>query len=261
MHSVFQLVLAEYPRFRTAVLPSDGAEQLSVAALATPERMSKAIAASERLFPMGDARWAGQVWWFSWNNSVVAPAVTAMVEFYKVPSLDLARGVLHAQPGDYWYSYSTDIVAADGQWRAAGADYAASVRPIIHALAAAAGLKPAPLWAVTADALVAAAVGAGNEAFDPYRGVRIACELSAGLAAGAEGVTIPTPRFQDIRGGTIGPTDMAAVRAGEEPDDVHTVARRASCCMIFHSPGSGKCLSCPKQNPAVREAALIAHVQ
>ncbi|MDO4686006.1 MAG: (2Fe-2S)-binding protein [Corynebacterium sp.] len=261
MHSVFQLVISEYPRFATAVLPQNGAVALSVTELAEEQRLRKALNACETLFPLSNDRWAGQLWWFSWNNAVVAPAVTAMVEFYKTPSLQLDRGVLHSQPGDYWYSFSTDIVTGDGDWFQAARDYATSITPLIDALSATAGVKPAPLWAVAADALVAAAVSAGNESFDPYRGVRIACELSNGLSEGAVGVTIPEPRFEDIRDGTITATDMQAVAAGEEPMDVHTVARRASCCMIFHSPGCGKCLSCPKQKPEERKAKLIAHFQ
>ena len=103
------------------MLPSDGAEQLSVAALATPERMSKAIAASERLFPMGDARWAGQVWWFSWNNSVVAPAVTAMVEFSpEGRAISLEEKPQHpkspyAVPGLYFYDNEVVEIARNLQ--------------------------------------------------------------------------------------------------------------------------------------------------
>ncbi|MDO5076523.1 (2Fe-2S)-binding protein [Corynebacterium sp.] len=270
MHSVFAQVLAEYPRFRTAVTPEPGAVAVTVSELATPERLAAAIAACERLFALGDARWAGQLWWFSFNNSMVAPAVTAMVDCYRVPSLDLSAGALHVQPGDYWYSFSTDIVAADGAWREAGAEYAASITPLIDALTTAAGVKPAPLWAVAADALVGAAVAAGNEAFDPYRGVHIACELSEGFAAGASAAassgakapTIPKPRFEDVRDGVMVPTDVAAARAGEEPDgEVHTVARRASCCMIYRSPVAEMCVSCPKQDPAERRAGTIAYVQ
>ncbi|WJZ02308.1 (2Fe-2S)-binding protein [Corynebacterium freiburgense] len=261
MHSVFQLVVAEYPRFSAAVMPQAGAVEVSVAELAKDHRIHNALVACEKMFPLSNPRWAGQLWWFSWNNSIVAPAITAMVEFYKTPSLDLSQGQLHIQPGDYWCSFSTDIVSGDGGWQEAGQQYAHSIAPLIDALVSNAGIKPAPLWAVAADALVSAAVHAGNDAFDPYRGVKIACELSKGLSHGAPGVTIPQPRFQDICNGQIAPTNMDAVYAGEEPSDVHTVARRASCCMIFHSPGCGMCLSCPKQQPAVREAALIAHFQ
>ena len=110
---------------------------------------------------------------------------------------------------------------------------------------------------MSVDAVAGAAVGAGNDAFEPYRGVRIAQALLAGMAEGVpEGVRLPQPHFRDFCDGHFQPTDVAAALAGEERD-VHTVPQRVSCCMIYRSPAAGMCLSCPKQTPEERDRQLI----
>ena len=262
---VWNHIVAEHPRFSTAVFPTKNSRRISVEELASVEVLDRAIAASDELFPMGVPKHQAQVWWFSLNNTLLGPALTAMVECHVTPSLDVARGAMFIQnPGTehgqgYWMSFFTDVFTDDSEaaWRAAGADYARSIAPVLQALAEVAGASTRALWAVSVDAVAGAAVGAGNDAFEPYRGVRIAQALLAGMAEGVpEGVRLPQPHFRDFCDGHFQPTDVAAALAGEERD-VHTVPQRVSCCMIYRSPAAGMCLSCPKQTPEERDRQLI----
>ncbi|MEZ2122268.1 (2Fe-2S)-binding protein [Corynebacterium sp. CCM 9203] len=270
MDGVFARLLADHPRFRAAVEPGDGSRPLTVGEAAESDVIERAVAAAGQLFGVSDPRHGGQLWWFSAVNSIVGPSVTVMVGYDCVPDLDLDRGELflsgaverYGDPGEgFWIGFTPGRVGAGSAvaWRAAGKDLARSVKPVVCAISRSTGVRSAPLWAVAADGLAQAAVEAGNEVFDPYLGVRVAGELVAGLAAGVpDGVVVPEPRFLDIIGGRIFPTDMAAVSAGDEPDDVRTVVKRASCCMIYHSPTVGKCLSCPRQEPDERERKLLS---
>ncbi|MCK7675676.1 (2Fe-2S)-binding protein [Corynebacterium pygosceleis] len=278
MDPVFGQLLAEYPRFRTALEPAAHSRVLTVAELAAPAVIERAVVAAGELFGVTDPRHAGQLWWFSAVNALVAPSVTAMVEYGRVPDLDLGTGELfirdpedgYGDPGaGYWIGFtpgafvsgSSDVDPRKPQ-RRSGAGFTRSVAPVVESLSLVTGVKPAPLWAVVSDGVAQAAVEAGNEAFDPYLGVRTAVALVSGLGEGGpgDGVVVPQPRFLDISvtGGTVTPTDMEAVFAEEEPDGVHTVVKRASCCMIYRSPTAGKCLSCPKQKPEDRERKLVS---
>ncbi|MBI9000152.1 (2Fe-2S)-binding protein [Corynebacterium sp. CCM 9185] len=270
MDPVFGQLLAEYPRFLTALEPAEHSRTMTVTDLAEPAVIERAVAAAAEIFGIDDPRHAGQLWWFSAVNSLVSPAVTMMVEYDRVPDLDLATGrVFLRDPVDrcddpgagYWIGFTPEVFSTGSEetHRRAGEGFSRSVGPVVSVLSRVAGIKPAPLWAVAADGLAQAAVEAGNEAFDPYLGVRVASRLVSGLAAATPaGVVVPAPRFFDIVDGTVTPTDMDAVSAEEEPDEVHTVVKRASCCMVYRSPSSGKCLSCPRQDPAERERKLIA---
>lgn len=183
-----------------------------------------------------------QLWWYSFGNSVIAPAVHLMVGYESIPSLDLSRGRL-AREG-FWCGFSTDVAASSA--REAGAQLAESVAPLIDALGSEFGLKPAPLWALTADALRQSALEAGNENFDPVLGAQVAQELVAGLGR-ANGID-----FSAVVDGEVVPFDPAL---GE---DCFVFAPRMSCCMIYRSPGSGLCTSCPKRPDERRIADMIA---
>ena len=138
---------------------------------------------------------------------------------------------------------------SEAAWRAAGADYARSIAPVIQALAEVAGASTRALWAVSVDAVAGAAVGAGNDAFEPYRGVRIAQALLAGMAEGVpEGVRLPQPHFRDFCDGQFQPTDVAAALAGEERD-VHT---RSPAGVLLHDlsvASSGNVFIVPETDP------------
>ncbi|WP_146128829.1 (2Fe-2S)-binding protein [Corynebacterium sp. 13CS0277] len=325
-------VVAEYPLLQPAVEVPDVARYpeavVTVEQLGSPDSLALAIAASAERYQLGDKH-AAQVWWFSLAHSLTRPAITAMVEFFVVPSLDLDRGTLFHRVGDagldpYWCGFRPgalnecahgsageglvqevlkalpgrevlDAVARERDaWDLDEEEFAQlvgcaqsaqqlvrSIRPLLESLCAASGLRPAPLWAVLGDSLIAHAADSGNESFDPQRGYLVAQALYAGMAD-----VMPRPRFEVVRDGQLlalaapsadddtaagedagvpAATNAARVMAsvsgggGIDPDD-HLFARRASCCMIYHSPTAEKCTSCPKHTPQERSQRLLSYV-
>ncbi|WP_157108912.1 (2Fe-2S)-binding protein [Corynebacterium aquilae] len=291
--------MAEYPRFQPTLTPPDNpACHGDIAHFCHPDTLGAAITSAVEKYDI-EPKHAAQLWWFSWCNSTVSASVTAMVEFYKIPSLDLEQGqIFHVEesghPDPYWCGFlPADLISAqqvetfltglqpNSPTQQALAELSATIDDpddlaelhacaasahamtagasrIIAAIGASFEVKPAPLWAVLGDAFVTHAVAVGNDSFDPARGVAIARALNAGLAE-----HVPSPRFDIIRDGHLldrGEHDKA--RAGDcgIDDDDHVVAKRSSCCMIYHSPRAGKCLSCPKQLPQDREEKLLNYV-
>lgn len=218
--SIWNRVLAQYPRFADTLVSGPEARAITPVELAEASTIARAIAAGQRIFSLEREKHAGQLWFHSLCNALVAPAVTAMVEFDTVPSLDLSAGSLHAVD-DFWFGFTTEAVLGDEEWAAAGEQFGRSIRPVVETLCAGTDLRPAPLWAVAADALGLAASQAGVEAFEEEHARAVAVGLIEGLGRLS---TVPPPRFGD-----------------------DNFLRRASCCMIFHSPNADFCLSCPQQ--------------
>ncbi|MFC5290886.1 (2Fe-2S)-binding protein [Actinokineospora guangxiensis] len=94
----------------------------------------------------------------------------------------------------------------------------------ISAVSEVSGAGARSLWAVAADSVGNQVLWAGGGA------------VHGEAVAAAVGVEMPVPRF---------------VRAGGR-----WVVRRVSCCLVFEVEGEGKCVSCPRQVPAVRAARL-----
>lgn len=217
--SFWNRVVTQYPLFADTLVPGPDARQITLADLSDPDTVGTAVAAGQKIFQIVQPKHAGQLWFYSLCNAMVAPSVYAMVEFEKVPSLDLAAGKLHAVD-DYWFGFSTDVFLDPGDYRTAGVQYGACIAPIIATLCAVTDLRPAPLWAVAGDCLAIAAMQAGEEAFEEELAREVAGELIDGLSVTA---SVPVPRF-----------------SGEGK------LRRASCCMIYHSPKADMCTSCPQ---------------
>lgn len=212
-------VLAQYPLFADTLVPGPGARVISADDLADPGLVSGAVATGQRIFGIAQPKHAGQLWFYSLCNAMVAPSVYAMVEFDCVPSLDLSQANLHAVD-DYWFGFSTEAFLDPGDYRRAGVEFGRSIAPVIQTLCAVTDLRPAPLWAVAGDCLAIAAMQAGEEAFEEDLGREVATMLIDGLSTSA---SVPAPRF-----------------TGEGK------YRRASCCMIYHSPRADMCTSCPQ---------------
>lgn len=199
--------------------------------------VEESVRAGQAQFRLSD-RALAQLWWYSFGNSVIAPAVHLMVGFGSVPSMDFSRGL--TQDG-FWCGYRPESPATSVT--EAGEQVAAAAAPLIDALHREFDVRPAPLWALTADALRQSALEAGNEHFEPIRGVQVAEQLCAGLGAGAGA---------EIRGILDGEVSEKIT------DDSYVFAPRTSCCMVFRSPGSGLCTSCPRRSQADRLASQVA---
>ncbi|MEJ5998616.1 (2Fe-2S)-binding protein [Corynebacterium sp. H130] len=226
-------LVSDVPRFHNFVYagtPVDGTDWVA-----------EVVRSGESEFRMGEKPLA-QLWWFCFGNSVIAPSVHLMVGYEAVPSFDFSQGQLRNE--GFWCGFHTDVAASSP--RDAGAQLAESVAPLIDVLCSEFSLRPAPLWAITADALRQTALEAGNNNFDPALGVEVGEELVAGLGAG------PDVPIRAVVDGAI--CDFEP----ELGDDCFVFARRASCCMIYRTPGSGLCTSCPKRPDARRERDMIA---
>lgn len=203
--------------------------------------VAESVRAGREQFQLPDKQLA-QLWWYSFCNGVITPAVHMMVGYEAIPAFNLSEGSLRNQ--GFWCGYRTEQAA--GSPREAGAQLATAVAPLIDALCQEFGLRPSPLWALTADGLRQSALEAGNDNFDPVLGAEVAQELVEGLGKG------PVIGLQAVVDGAI------MEFAPEFGDDCFVFARRASCCMVYRSPGSGLCTSCPKRPDARREADMIA---
>ncbi|WUV13004.1 (2Fe-2S)-binding protein [Amycolatopsis sp. NBC_01488] len=109
-----------------------------------------------------------------------------------------------------------------------GAAFGQALGAAIATIAAVTGARARALGAIATDSI-------GNRLLwtpDPERAMALAEPLVAAI-----GLDLPKPRF---------------VRVGRTP-----AVRRASCCLIYEV-GNPKCVSCPRQTPAEREARLRA---
>lgn len=205
------------------------------------EWIEASVSAGAEQFRLPEKQLA-QLWWYSFSNSVIAPAVHLMVGYEAIPSLDFSSGRLACE--GFWCGFRTEESVESVA--AAGGQLATSVTPLIDALVAAFSLRPAPLWALTADALRQSALEAGNVNFDPVGGAQVARKLVAGLGRGTE------VELSAVVDGAVVDFDPGL------GDDCFVFAPRTSCCMVYRSPGSGLCTSCPKRPDAWRIADMIA---
>ena len=278
---------AEIPRLSAEVVAHDGmawwAGDDARAVLGDGDFLRARIDAGRALFPMpeaaakgeaesgqaGDARFQTQLWWYSTCNSWLGPAVASIVVQGRAPKPEWAATTVFSRD-DYWLGFAAgefvDLGAEAGMEpgdpesadavRAYGAALGRMAEPIVAAMEAGLGVRPAPSWAIVADGLAGAAVAAGNEVMEPWAGALVGSWLVEGLG---EVARVPAPRFVDVDAGAgpegVAPTDLAAAADGEMADfDVATHLERASCCMIYHCPDADLCVSCPRRSAEERRA-------
>lgn len=228
-------LVADSPRFEQYVF---GGTEVS-----GTDWVADSVRAGAEQFQLPDKQLA-QLWWYSFGNGVIAPAVHLMVGFDCIPSLDLSAGRLAVS--GFWTGFSTDVTATSAAESSAA--LVESAAPLIDALCTNFGLRPAPLWALLTDALRQSALEAGNEHFEPARGVKLATELTSNLK--------PLVPFYAVEDG-----EVTEVGSGNESDDMFVYAPRTSCCMVYRSPGSGYCTLCPKRPSAAIEASMRAQAE
>nr|WP_120491322.1 (2Fe-2S)-binding protein [Corynebacterium lactis] len=243
-------LLAEFPRFSADVIPHAGAAEWSV----SEEAVRAGVEAGRQLFPMPevekDDRFQAQLWWWSMCGSLVGPSLGCVLSLGRGPEWDWDAWHCFSRDA-YWVGFQAQrfrgIDAADeALLRAFGQELAHFLSPLADAVAVVGGIKAAPLWAVAADAVASAAVAAGNELMEPWKGALLGKHVVEGIAGVHH---VPLPRFVDSCDGAVAPWDEQAAIAGEEPDfDVVTHLERSTCCMILHSPSADLCVSCPKRS-------------
>lgn len=114
---------------------------------------------------------------------------------------------------------SASVARAEAAERVAGL-----VETCVTAVAAPSGASVRALWAIASDSLANRVLWAGGGSAD-----------AVALAADDR---FPAPRIVEVAG--------------------QRVVRRASCCLVYESPGQQKCVSCPRQQPDDRLRRLRA---
>lgn len=243
----YEQLASQHARFAVCFDPSlnPGAEELGVDKLC--ELIPAAVEHGQQAFELENPRHSAQLWLYSFLGDVLSPAMHVMVGEQVYPDLSGGANELFLRQDDFWFGYAPKTTVDTP--REAGAALARLLMPVVEKLGTAAGLKPAPAWAVVADGVVQPAVAMGNEEFETQRAMDCARDVLAGIEDVA-GVRLPAPRFEQILDQQMLPIE------DEEPE--YLVAHRCSCCMIYHSPKAGLCTSCPHQEKDVRINALIA---
>jgi hypothetical protein len=210
--------------------------------LADAEWVRARIGGAAKLYGCARPEVLGTIWWYSLSSVLVAPALESLVAATEgaaspVPAGRSPRPALADPSLD---ALEIDLVA-DGRFLGArstrplagglpelGAAFGEALGAAITTIAAVTGARARALGAIATDSI-------GNRLLwtpDPERAMALADPLVAAIGLG-----LPKPRF---------------VRVNRTP-----AVRRASCCLIYEV-GNPKCVSCPRQTPAEREARLRA---
>ncbi|MEV4144141.1 (2Fe-2S)-binding protein [Amycolatopsis sp. NPDC049691] len=194
--------------------------------LADAEWVRARIGGAAKLYGCAPPEVLGTIWWYSLSSVLVAPALDGLVAGAPAdPSLDAVEIDLLAD-GRFLGARSTRPLA--GGLPELGAAFGAALGTAIATIAGVTGARTRALGAIATDSI-------GNRLLwtsDPERAMALAEPLVAAIGLG-----LPKPRF---------------VRVGRTP-----AVRRASCCLIYEV-GNPKCVSCPRQTPAERDARLRA---
>jgi hypothetical protein len=175
----------------------------------------------------GEARAVATVWWYSVSAVLLTPPLAGLVTGRPL-SARAADTTLAVLPSGLPVAATSSSAAGPGE---VAGQLRASLAAAVGCLAAVAGVRERPLWAVAADSLAARLLALGQAVGD----VEGATGLAAPLAA-AVGGPLPAPRYVDVAG----------VR----------FVRRGSCCLVYRLPGEALCTSCPHRPPAERQVLL-----
>ncbi|MEU8634265.1 (2Fe-2S)-binding protein [Amycolatopsis sp. NPDC048633] len=198
----------------------------SATLLVDAEWVRARIGGAAKLYGCARPEVLGTIWWYSLSSVLVAPALEGLVAGAPAdPSLDAMEIDLLAD-GRFLGARSTRPLA--GGLPELGAAFGEALGAAIATIAAVTGARARALGAIATDSI-------GNRLLwtpDPERAMALAEPLVAAI-----GLDLPKPRF---------------LRVGRTP-----AVRRASCCLIYEV-GNPKCVSCPRQTPAERDARLRA---
>lgn len=245
----YAALLGEFPRFRADVVAHDGAASWT----ATAESVAACIESAEQIFPMPNVenrqRFQAQLWWWSTANVIIGASVAAVLMQGRGPSWEPENWQGFSRD-DFWVGFfASEFIDVDCDSAEEVEEYGEHMgrflQPILELVAGTRHVRPAPLWAVLSDSIANAAIAAGNELMEPYRG----CALGYHLVKGLNKVHhAPLPRFIVVADGE--PVEWnPEVEDAAEVDDFDASANllRASCCMIYQSPDIDLCVSCPKR--------------
>jgi hypothetical protein len=181
------------------------------------------LAATGTLYRTADQEVRGVVWWYSVSSVLLGACVDPLVKTGVAADPGLGHCTLYVHPDGRVLDARSTAVAGQGA-DVLGPLLADTLRVTIDAVARLSGARARALWAIATDSLANRMLWAGASE-----------SLTAELAA-AVGPELPVPRWVEVGG--------------------RTVVRRASCCLIYLTPGNAKCASCPRQRPEERRRRL-----
>ncbi|WP_009479437.1 (2Fe-2S)-binding protein [Rhodococcus sp. JVH1] len=219
-----------------------GASSFPAVRLTDPGWLADRVADTRR-WGSDDPRVNGTLWWYSASSTLTGiPIATALVTGVAArPRLVDAVAFLRDDGYLGGLTASSALPVTEGLSELAS-ELAAALTPIIDALAAASGVRQAAMWAITTDSIANRALDAGTACGDRERGSIFARGLVDALRR--VGAVLPDPRFVEVRAGALS----------------RRFTQRASCCLIYETPGSGKCVSCPRRPAEDRLRGLAALV-
>lgn len=198
------------------MLETNGLLAVPGSSITDPAWLRAQIAAAGRRYRLDHHPTLGVLWWYSASSVLLGPPVES-----HDPALERVTLYVHRGDGrvlDARSSARLDDLAELGR------RLEATLATSIDAVVAGTGAARRALWAIATDSLANRVLWAGGTPRDAER-----------LAA-AVGPELPAPRFVEVHG--------------------RPVVRRASCCLIYESPGTPKCASCPRQPPEERRRRL-----
>ncbi|MGW8380880.1 (2Fe-2S)-binding protein [Streptomyces sp. ODS28] len=215
------------------------------ARLRDPAWMRDQVRASAQRWRTDSPRVAATLWWYTASTVLLAPPL--LTDF-------LAGRAVHPGPEglELRFAEAGRLVAARTTTPCDG-PLTGPLRELIatcaDGLAAAAGMRPRPLWSIAADSLAGLLVRAGRETGGLEESTGHARSLAAEI-----GAPLPEPRWVDVRV----PDGSDGLFPPPPPDapEVERFVRRGSCCLIYEAPGEAKCAACPRRTPDDRALQL-----
>lgn len=220
-------VLAALPlvaRYGLQPLPAD--DLLAARELTSPTQLAELLAAHRQLYPGASPAVVATVWWYLASAVLVGPpAAGALVGVPLSAALDDLE-VVFGPAGMVSAAASVALGPSDP-----GPDLGETLRAVIDALCAVAGLRPRPLWAIAVDSLANRLLTFGRARHEVDRATVLAHQLTT-----SSGAPVPAPRVVDVDGARF--------------------VVRGSCCALYRTPGGELCTSCPRRTADDRAARL-----
>ena len=198
-----------------------GLQPVSAEAVTDPDWLAGALATTAGRFRLTRPATTGVLWWYSASSVLLGPVAESYVRGGRVADPALASMTLFMHPDGRVLDARSSSTVDRAEAAACVADVVATC---VSAVAKASGATPRPLWAIATDSLANRVLWAGGS--DTH---------AVTLAADDR---FPVPRYVTVGG--------------------QRAVRRASCCLVYESPGQQKCVSCPRQKPDDRLRRLRA---
>lgn len=285
---------AEYPLMQPSLLAQPEAQRWAGADFCRPEVVQEQISDCQDYFEMERCKDAAQLWLHATVGNLLAPLVQCSVvtgQFLSAAVCSADHVIFRNSKEEFWLGSEPAGLVATAAVQAH--QIAESCSALISVAADVANKRPAPLWAVAIDALMAPLLSTGVQEFEVVTAMEMAQKIYDAVCAVAPVHIPPIPVvtwgsdndamlqnlavFSDASGaastqlkgsGAVedAPPSVAAwlreladAAWVDEPEFVAPL--RASCCMIYQSPKAEICNACPKHPMESRRDALLRYAQ